>query len=154
MGFYKVDCKKIINYVESIAMPLTRVLDAASNRDTLPLDLVVDAGMSNIANAARGNNKGKIDTDANPNIADIVPPYNNSGWQAVIKKFDDFVKYTRKDCMFIADGLRGFCLDGNAKVVRKTCPCNSVMKTIMPKLRSMTGLFDSSYSAGYCNWFY
>ena len=153
MGFYKVDCKKIINYVESIAVPLTRVLDAAANRDTLPLDIVADAGMSNIANIARSALSSEIDTDIKPNVAEFTVS-DNKGWRAIIKKFDDFVKYTRKDCMFIADGLRGFCLDGNVKIVRKTCPCNSVMKSIMPRLGNMTGLFDSSYSAGYCNWFY
>jgi hypothetical protein len=44
------------------------------------------------------------------------------GWRAVIKKYDDFCKYTRKDCMLIADGLRPFCLDGDVKIVRKTKP--------------------------------
>lgn len=164
MGFYKVDCRKIIDYAQSIMMPLTRMLDNASNRDTLPIDIVADAGMSNIANAAYFANASdpsklqQIDTDELPNIADSYPTslgdLRNTGWRAVIKKLDDFVKYTRKDCMFIADGLRSFCLDGDAKIVRKTCPCNSVTKSIIPKLRSMSGLFDSSYTAGYCNWFY
>ena len=71
-----------------------------------------------------------------------------------MKKFDDFVKFTRKDLMFIADGLRPFCLDGNAKIVRKSAPNNSIANSIIPKLRYMSNTFDSSYTAGYCNWFY
>ena len=53
--------------------------------------------------------------------------------------------------MFIADGLRTLCLDGNSKIVNPMLN-NSVEKQILPKFK----LFrrpDSSYSAGYCNWF-
>ena len=70
----------------------------------------------------------EIDVDEMPNVADYSSwrlddmHADVSGWRAVLKKFDDFVKYTRKDCMFIADGLRPFCLDGNVKIVRKTAP--------------------------------
>ena len=161
MGFYKVDCKKKISFVESISRALTRIFDNAQNKNTLPLDVVVDAGMSNIAQISKtcGINM-EIDVDEKPNIADYsdwrLDDINKdvSGWKTILKKFDDFAKYTRKDIMFIADGLRPFCLDGNVKIVRKTAPQNSVMKTIIPKLRYMSNTFDSSYTAGYCNWFY
>lgn len=72
-------------------------------------------------------------------------------WQLTQNLFDEFCKRTRKDCMFIADGLRTLCLDGNSKIVNPMLD-NSVEKQILPKFK----LFrrpDSSYSAGYCNWF-
>lgn len=65
-----------------------------------------------------------------------------------------FAKNTRKDCMFIADVIRPFCLDGSVKIVRKTAPANTVSKSIMPKLKFISNVLNSSYSAGYCNWFY
>ncbi len=76
---------------------------------------------------ASGGEERRIDTDEHPSIADYEAFKLNSmhdtiGWRAVLKKFDDFAKYTRKDIMFIADGLRTFCLDGNVKIVRKTAP--------------------------------
>lgn len=161
IGFYKIDCRKQIDYAESISRALMRIFDTAQNRYTLPLDILVDAGVSNIAQIAKSfNNRMQIDVDAMPNVADYsswrLDELNKdvSGWRATLKKFDDFAKYTRKDVMFIADGLRPFCLDGNVKIVRKTAPQNSVMKTIIPKLRYMSNTFDSSYTAGYCNWFY
>lgn len=161
MGFYKIDCRKQIDYAESISRALMRIFDTAQNRYTLPLDIVVDAGVSNIAQIAKSfNTDMRIDVDAMPNVADYsswrLDELNKdvSGWRSTLKKFDDFAKYTRKDVMFIADGLRPFCLDGNVKIVRKTAPQNSVMKTIIPKLRYMSNTFDSSYTAGYCNWFY
>ena len=76
-----------------------------------------------------------------------------SKWQQVIKKFDDFCHYTRKDCMFIADGLRPFCLEGNLQKVRKTKIGSSVERDVIPYINSIAGI-NSSYSAGYCNWFY
>ena len=56
--------------------------------------------------------------------------------------------------MFVCDSPRTVCLDGNAKFVRSTKPENTFMNTILPKLRLVSGVLNSSYSAGYCNWFY
>jgi len=57
------------------------------------------------------------------------------------------------DCMFIADGLRHFCLLGNEKKIRRSCHRSNFIDDIYPGLKYMKAL-DSSYSAGYCNWFY
>ena len=49
MGFYKEDCAKDISFNASIMKPLTTLLDKAANANHVPIDIVVDAGMSNIA---------------------------------------------------------------------------------------------------------
>lgn len=156
LGFYKKQCEKNISYVDSIMNPLTRVLDNAGNKNTLPLDIVVDAGMSNIARVAK--NAQTINADIYPNMADLSVNWRTSdnidGWSTLLKKFDTFTKYTRKDCLFLADGLRDFCLDGNSKIVRSTNYANTVTNSIIPKLQKMVGVLNSSYSAGYCNWYY
>lgn len=54
--------------------------------------------------------------------------------------------------MFIADGLRPFCLIGEEKIVRKSKLGSSVEKDIIPLVRHLMGV-NSSYSAGYCDWF-
>lgn len=99
-----------------------------------------------------------IDTDSNPLVANIPwkigPGSSLSGWKTALQKLDNFCKYTRKDCLFLADGPRAFCLDGNLKYVRKTKPQNTVANSIMPMLPYMANALNSSYSAGYCNWFY
>lgn len=158
LGFYDVDCKKKISYQKSIMKPLTYLFDQASNRNTLPLDLVVDAGMSNIAQLAvlKG---GSIDVEQFPYVADIEWKFGTTttditGWRAVLNKYDNFCKSMRKDCMFLADGIRAMCLDGNVKYIRKTSPSTTVANTIIPKFKYMAGVLNSSYSAGYCNWFY
>ena len=72
----------------------------------------------------------------------------------MLERFDEFAKNVRKDCMFIADGPRPFCLDGNTKIIRATKPENTIKKTILPKMRFIAGALNSSYSAGYLNWFW
>ena len=76
-----------------------------------------------------------------------------SKWFAVMKKFDDFCKYERRDCMFIGDMFRPVVLDGNEKIVRNTNQSNTIANALVPKLKYVAGL-NSSYSAGYANWFY
>lgn len=158
MGFYNVECKKTISYVESIIESLTYIMNNASNYHNYPCDVIIDAGVSNIAQLVQ-NNGGIIDTSNKSRISQYekfnLNGYNDAKyWKLILKKFDDFVKYTRKDCMFVADGLRPFCLNGNYKLVRKTSPSNTVANSIIPKLKWMSNVLDSSYSAGYCNWFY
>ena len=158
LGFYKEQCKKDISFIDTIMKPLAIVLDKASNANQLPLDLVVDAGMSNIAQLAKIQPDGTLHTDLMPSIGDYQWKFGYassdvSGWKAILQKFDNFCKNSRKDCMFIADGLRPLCLDGNVKIVRPTKPDNSVTNAIIPNFRYIAGAIDSSYAAGYCNWY-
>lgn len=172
MGFYKEDCAKDISFIKSIMNPLTNLLDTAANTNHVPIDIVVDAGVSNIAQLAKMSDVAqtgmlppsvkdltKLHTDYIPNVGDYNWAFNKTyhditGWKAVLSKFDNFCKGVRKDCMFIADGLRPVCLDGNSKIVRPTAPGNTVANSIIPQFRYIAHAIDSSYSAGYCNWFY
>lgn len=101
---------------------------------------------------------GVLHTDDGPTFGDYDWPFGYansdiSGWKAVLSKFDNFCKNIRKDCMFIADGLRPLCLAGNSKIVRPTKPENTVANSIIPNFKYIVGAIDSSYSAGYCNWY-
>lgn len=79
---------------------------------------------------------------------------DSKAWLATYKLFDNFCKSTRKDCMFIGDGPRALCLQGDLKLVRDTSIGSSISKTILPKLRYVASNdLNSSYSACYCNWF-
>jgi hypothetical protein len=55
--------------------------------------------------------------------------------------------------MFIADGLRSLCLIGNEKVVRNTKPENTIENTIIKNIRYLSTKINSSYGAGYIDWF-
>ena len=149
LGFYEIDLQKNITLQNSILNPISKILQKMENPNEIPLDILVDAGMSNIAQYITSK-------ELSYNPRNFVWQLNSENdarvWQIVIKKFDDFCKYTRRDCMFIADGLKPFCLINNSKIVRDTDPSSSVQNSILPKLKYMANI-NSSYSAGYCNWF-
>lgn len=73
-------------------------------------------------------------------------------WQMILRKLDNFCKNMRKDCMFIADGLRPLCLKGNAKIVRPSNFTATIANAIAPRVKYMAGAVDTSYGAGYCDW--
>lgn len=163
LGFYKKECKKIINYKNSIVDPLTVIFDKLHDKNVVDIDIVCDAGVSNISQFVVQKSQSNIDGDYSfdftefPNISEVSwklddSTSSTSTWLSILKKFDNFVGNTRKDCIFLADGLRTFCLDGNEKIVRRTNLGSTVEKNIIPKIRKLSGL-NSTYSAGYCNWF-
>ena len=183
LGFHKVQCRKIVTSQTSIMDALTKILEQCRDPNAIPLDLVVDAGVSNIAQLIESSGYGEkkvIDLDIYPRIADFGTAAaealcqcgcgcrdenkqirawtldsleDTRQWRLVLKKFDDFCKYTRRDCLFLADGLRTFCLEGDEKLVRKTKPSTSIATTILPKVKYLSNALNSSYSAGWCNWF-
>lgn len=150
---------KDISTRESITAPLDIILDHAKNSYEIPLNCVVDAGVSNIAQFIRsvywkdGYGKYSFDVD-NLNALKQVTESNVQTWKAVLKQFDSFCRETRmcRDCMFIGDGLRHFGLLGNAKRLRSSKVDASFMKDVYPGLKYMNAV-DSSYSAGYSNWY-
>ena len=193
LGFHQVQCRKTITGQTSIMDALTKILEQCKDPNTVPLDLVVDAGVSNIAqliesagylqDVVDGDNgnivKEKvIDLDVYPRVADfgtgaaealckcgcdrsseqvrawaLDSTEDTLKWRAVLKKMDNFAKNLRKDCLFLADGLRTFCLEGDEKLVRKTKPASSITAALLPKVKWMSDAVNSSYSAGWCNWF-
>lgn len=177
LGFLQSECAKNIDYSESIIKPLTKVLDSNQDPNLVNIDIVCDAGMSNVAQFAKAfGSISDVNDTSDTNMAYNADAYpnkwsrngsstessqswklsdgnGNAGWKAVLTKFDDFCKSTRKDCIFLADGLRPFCLDGNQKIVRATNLSNTIENSILPNLKQIIHL-NSSYSAGYCNWFY
>ena len=73
-------------------------------------------------------------------------------WRTVEQKLDNFCKNVRKDCMFVADGLRPLVLQGQKKIIRDSKPTNTLDKDVLPYLKCLAGL-TTSYGAGYMDWF-
>jgi hypothetical protein len=118
---------------------VTTILQLAKNLQTTSssdVDFTYKYAISEYADKMKFNSKSDV-----------------NAWYLVAKKFDDFCKSTRKDCLFLADIYRPFCLNGDEKIVRTTSLENTIEKDIVPKLRYMTGI-NSSYTAGYSDWFY
>lgn len=153
LGFYFSQCEKKINIDTSILKALDIILANAIDKNTMKLDIIIDAGVSNIAQYIESTKSYAYDPNISNNKPFKLTDMNSTrAWRVVIQKMIDFCQYTRGDCMFIADGLRNLCLDGNSKIIRRTRSINTVKNSILPKIKFITG-FDSSYAAGYCNWF-
>jgi len=154
LGFFVSQCSKFISE-KTIDESLDLILDNCKDPNAVPIDIVCDAGTSNIAQFMHSLSAETLfyepEFDLNGSYS-LSGPESSLVWKRILKKYDDFAKYTRKDCIFIADGMRPFCLVGNEKIIRKTAPKNTILKTIAPKIRYMLGT-NSSYAAGYCNWF-
>jgi hypothetical protein len=91
------------------------IFDTMQDKNKYPLDLVVDAGVSNIAWAYSSMPSIINRNEISPLICSLkCKDGNSSAWKTVLDTYDNFCKNMRKDCMFIADGLRSFCLEGNS----------------------------------------
>ena len=183
LGFTEEASGKKISFGQ-IYQSLDKVFEKNKSRDEMQIDLVVDAGLANIAQFMYSvNDKRDVATnDTNFKNYDPVAYVTNGNstfsavqkwdlcdrvgsgpasvakdgatdaWQMVLKKYDAFCKL-RGDCMFIADGLRPLCISGNRKRVTKTNYDSSVVKTINPFMKYITGKIDTSYGCGNCDWY-
>ena len=55
--------------------------------------------------------------------------------------------------MFVADVFRPVVLDGNEKIIRGTNTRDTIENTLVPRFKHLSNI-NSSWSAGYSNWFY
>ena len=172
LGFFASDRMKDISVKKSILEPLDLIFNNASNTNTLDLDIILDAGVSNIAQfiastkvirenkdgtktkiTNRLDRKGEFDLlGDDAKLFSQNSPDASVVWRLVVEKYKNFCQNVRKDCMFICDGLRNICLDGNQKIIRRTAPANTVENSILPYIKNISGI-NTSYGAGYCDWF-
>ena len=149
LGLYKRMTIKQINYNTSIQQALNIILESAKDKNLYNIDIVCDAGISNIAQLSWMLNNSQI---TKKDFWKLENQNQTTQWKAILQKFTTFCSSMRKDCIFLADGLYPFALENNAKIVRRSLPQNTVEKNIIPKLKYMTGV-NSSYAAGYSVWF-
>lgn len=165
LGFYSSMTEDNISVGKSILEGLNKAFDKVKDINERDIDIVCDAGLANIASYLKAifgsNGIGRYDLN-------IVDDFGNSMlgmwkcqkandpcvkiWKTVEQKFDTFCKKERRDCMFIADGLRPLVLQGQKKIVRDSKPTNTIDANIIPYIPAICGL-NTSYGAGYADWF-
>lgn len=163
LGLYSPMTKKDISISKSILDGMNKCFDKVENIDLLDIDIVPDAGVANIASYIKAifGEKGPYDLQITDDLGNSLlgmwtckksTDASVKMWKTVLMKNDNFCKNIRKDCMFIADGLRPLVLQGQKKIVRDTKPTNSIDKDILPYLPAICGL-NTNYGAGYADWF-
>lgn len=164
LGFYEAQVQETISISKSIYDGMNKCFEKVSDINERDIDIVPDAGISNIASYLKAlyesSGRGEYDLNAVDELGNsLIKQWKatslNSAvktWKAVLQKLDVFCKKTRKDCMFIADGLRPLVVQGQKKVIRPSNPKNTIDANILPYVKFQSGL-NTSYGAGYLDWF-
>lgn len=157
LGAYAFMTKKDISLNESILQGLQRVFDNNSDINEREIDIVVDGGISTIAQYIalayeQTGKKGEYIGKTFASAATKMGSKETTEWRAVINKYDAFCKNVRKDCMYIVDIPRAFGITGTKKIIRPSKPTNTIDSNIIPSLRFTAGT-NSNYGAGYSVWF-
>ena len=160
LGFYPEMAEPIITYT-TIAQSLNKIFDEMGDIHRSDIDVVCDAGISNIAQFVK--QVYDPSADDGEDVGGIYAPVKYASyfkfnkntdlayWKTIVYKFDTFCKF-RGDCMFCTEGPRHMVLIGNKQVVRKTKKDTNVDINILPYLSKIAG-FNTSYGAGYLNWY-
>lgn len=163
LGFFEEMTKKTISVNKSIYDGMNKAFGKVSDINERDIDIVCDAGLANIASYMKAiyGDAGEYDLTVTDDLGNSLlgmwkatDPTSAAvkTWKTVEQKFDNFCKNVRKDCMFIADGLRPLVLQGQKKTIRPSKPSNTLDKDVIPYLKCLTGL-NTSYGAGYMDWF-
>jgi hypothetical protein len=142
-----IEGREVVNNVKT-------VLEKVSNIDERQIDIVLDGGLSTIAQYCTKSGGEQF----KPAIQNTASSWNeiDSGddvtyWRALVTELDNFCKNVRKDCMAIVDGPRNLVIEGEQKYIRKTKPSYTFSNRIGNRLKYITGI-NSSYVAIYTNW--
>lgn len=163
LGLYTPMTKEDISISKSILEGMNKAFDKVSDINKLDIDIVPDAGLANIASYLKAifGDKGPYDLSITDDLGNsmlgmwkCVKSTDESVkmWKTIEMKLDNFCKKIRKDCMFIADGLRPLVLQGQKKIIRDTKPSNTIDVNILPYVPAICGL-NTNYGAGYIDWF-
>jgi hypothetical protein len=153
LSYAEADYTKTIE-LTGITNGLTTIFDKTSNIDEREIDIVVDAGISTIANyiGQQDEDDGLYDPTTYVATTDTISAREKvDDWKTIANKYIEFCKDTRKDCMTIIDGPRNLVLQGNEKIERASAPNQLIDIDVIPKLKYVSGL-NSSYGAGYVMW--
>lgn len=163
LGFYEKQTAETISITNSILRGMEKCFNKVSNIDERDIDVVCDAGISNIAQYLKSIFGSTANQPYDLNVSDdlgnpLIKMWKCKSaddvkmWKSIVQKFDAFCKLVRKDCMFVCDGPRPLVLQGQKKIIRESKPANTIDADILPYVKWITGL-NTNYGAGYMDWF-
>lgn len=167
LGMDATECQKYINYKTSIIDPVTYVLESIyTDVDSIELDVVLDAGLTATAFAAyvATNEQGET-YEENDKVRTKVdwskgeyPPEDYMEryarvWNQITRLFGDFIKSTRGDCVYIADGPRILNLERNYPI-RNYLPEDTDNVEMFNRYLPLFNGYTNNYVARYWNWVY
>jgi hypothetical protein len=166
LGEYEPCTDSQYKIIGATASKLDRGFRLANNRDLVPLDIVVDAGLSTIETVSylisQGdagthlNNQDIFDDTVTVNLSSLeqqntTPTDGFNRWTVMYNKYNTFCKDTRKDCMFIIDPLRNIFVQGRDSKVLDNQTKNFSQHILTP-LKNLASVANTNYGAMYGNW--
>lgn len=156
LGLYqeKANATKEIGDVPS---KLELGLSLAEDFEVVPLDIVLDAGLSTIHTTTTVLSADEFVDTTPVSISDLEDSNEGSSsditlaWLTIFNQFDIFCSDTRKDCMFIADAYRNIFIKGKDFKTLSDKTKNFSQHVYTP-LKNLTKACNSSYSAIYAQW--
>ena len=163
LGLYSAMTKEEISVTKSIYDGMNKCFEKVSDINERDIDIVCDAGISNIASFLKAifHDKGTYDMSLTDDLGNSLlsrwkcvrsTDVGVKTWKTVVQKLDTFCKKVRKDCMFITECPRPLVIQGQKKIIRESKPTNTIDANILPYVKAVTGL-NTSYGAGYIDWF-
>ncbi len=139
---------------------LEKALVLAENRELVDLDIIPEAGLGTVW-AYVEDTKDSAGFDDTMNVAvktsDLADPNQGESskicqdYKTIFNIFETFVRETRKDCIYIADPLRGIFIQGtNYKVLDRKD--RTFSQHIYAPLKNLFGSANSNYAGTYANW--
>ena len=159
LGFTEAETKKKLSYNNTIVRGLQIIFDKLKDPNIADIDTVCDTGVTTIAQRVRDFEKSDPDEDQWDEMIKTDEWFKGwkmtstpSTWFQTANTIDTFCRSTRKDCIAVIDAPRYFCINDQSKLVRSTDITSTIERDIIPNLKYLLNV-NSSYSAGYCNWF-
>jgi len=149
-GFTEAQMAKTIQ-LSTMLTSMDNVFDQLSNIIETEIDIVVDGGLTNIAQYLESTSNTEYDPTSGVSTWTLASRDDTAEWRSVAAKMITFAQNTRKDCVVLLDGPRQLCVEGNQKIVRSSNSA-TIDANIITKLKYITGI-NSSYAAGYLNWY-
>lgn len=149
---YGSDDKKVSG--ATLGADLSIALSKVSNIDDVQIDVLVDAGLSSIAqftNSPTGEYyQPNIDIDTSN--GEIVNASSISTWTAIAGIEEQFCSGIRKDCMALVDIPRNATLNGSEPIINSLSASKNFVNNVEGGLSVASASLGSSYAAFYVNW--
>lgn len=154
-----VNTQKIIGDVQA---KLEKALMVAENKDVTDIDIVCEAGLGTVFTYSKIDNEA-TPTDFDPamdvkdqmeDLADPDDGLNSDAadfYQVIYNTLQNFVSETRKDCMLLADPLRGVFIQGSDFKIIQRKDKNFSQHIYWP-LKNLYSTANNNYVATYANW--
>lgn len=158
--------------IGSLPAKLARSLRLAENKEQIPIDIVVDGGLSTIhavvAQPAANDNDclGYDDTKFLEGVHAVGTTYSTTNylgdqangsssdvqndWSVIYDRLNTFCSETRKDCLLISDALRHIFVQDDLKTLQDKT--KNFSQHIYWPLKNLFGAANSNYGCTYGNW--